>query len=69
MKAILYGAGTDFRKWNACHKSYVEFMEEGRLDCAYKYHMDGEPDLLVNVHRGKHSITITVQPVQEERHE
>jgi hypothetical protein len=44
-------------------------MEEGRLDCAYKYHMDGEPDLLVNVHRGKHSITITVQPVMETRHE
>ena len=68
MKAIIHGAGTDLRKWVACHTSHKEFLEKGRLDCAYVYKKDGEPDILVDVHRGKRSITITVQS-KEARHE
>ena len=57
-KAIIYGAGTDPKKWDAARLAYENML----------FNLDGDAEFTfksgVRVHaqRGKHSITITVQP-------
>lgn len=58
MKAIIYGAGSDPQKWEAARQAYASMLTDGHKDCAYTFRSGIE----VYAQRGKHSITITVQP-------
>ena len=61
MKAIVYGADADPQKWEASRCAYESMLADGYKDCAYTFRSGVE----VYAQRGKHSITITVQPDDE----
>lgn len=61
MKAIIYGADADPQKWEASRCAYESMLADGYKDCAYTFRSGVE----VYAQRGKHSITITVQPDEE----
>ena len=66
MKAIIYGAGSDPQKWEASRQAYDNMLTEGHSDCDYTF----RSGVKVYAQRGKHSITITVQPDEmEARHD
>ena len=62
MKAIIYGAGSDQQKWEASRRAYESMLADGHKDCAYTF----RSGVKVYAQRGKHSITITVQPDEME---
>lgn len=62
MKAIIYGADIDPRKWEACRWAYEDMISAGHKDCAYTFHSG----VKVYAQRFKHNITITVQPDEME---
>ena len=59
MKAIIYGADIDPRKWEACRVAYIDMILSGD-GCEGDYTL--KSGVRVHAQRGKNSITITVQP-------
>ena len=58
MKAIIYGADDDYQKWEACRVAYNDMLSTTNDNAEYTL----TDRVRVFAQRGKHSITITVQP-------
>ena len=62
MKAIIYGADDDYQKWEACRVAYSDMLSTTDDNAEYTL----TDRVRVFAQRGKHSITITVQPDEME---